>query len=1239
MKAKLIQRSAAPVAVSTRRTREPPARSIRPGGQGLHVISGGLDAGTILRLQATAGNGAVGALLAQRAVDCPPPPAPLTTPAPEEFPGFKTVAGRVEGGTRKLKAHPSARSRVAEADRAAAGPTNEVRSKGAAGQVEEMGRQKPGAFNKAAFVTAVKAAIDKATPKTMEEVDDFSSSGKPGQLKEQVAGEVGKGKDAAATGIKTASDAPPDTSHVTPKPVTPMGHEAPGAAPAGVSAEEAMPAPKPEDQVGLGYTKCTTDNQLEEANVTQEQVDQSNEPQFQDAMVAKQEADQHAETAPQQFRQDEQAALDQSKSQAGASAQAGLSEMHQVRGSSLAHVGTHKDQEKAKNEAERSKVSTEIEAIYTATKKDVDEILGGLDKKVGDAFTSGESDARQAFESYYKTKKDAYFDDRYSGILGGARWLKDKIFSPPAEVNGFIDEAKQLYQTKMGEVIDQVATIVETELTRATQRIADGRQKITDYVVSQPKELRAAAQQAATEISSRFDQLEQDVSSKGNSLVNDLAQKYVAAAKAVDERCDAMREENKGLLEKAIDKVKGMIEAIGKIKDMLVSLAARVAGVIGDIIAHPIRFLENLIGAVKQGFDQFVDHIWTHLKKGLLTWLFGEVAKAGITLPETFDLKGILMFLAQVLGLTWANIRARAVNILGAKVVGLIEKGAAVVQKAIEIYNVIKEEGIAGVWHLIQDKVEEIKDQVMEAVGGMVVTEVIEAGVKWIIGLLNPASAFIKACMAIYDIVTFFIHHWDEIVDVVNAVVDNLAAIVAGNIGAAAGLVENALARAIPVAIGFLASLLGLGDLGEDIKAILEKVREPVNMAVDWVLTNVIKPIIDAIEGGVESLFGKKKEEKPEDQRRADLQAAMTESQELLQKPGTTTGDVEKQLPQIKARHDVKKLEFVVESQDQAKQLETVHVEGANSPPVRGPSVVKPTAPPALQRAGEGSENGGGAGGPIAEPPTPSVTLAEGTTPAQRWLPASLAADVRYTFYTKGSGYQTLSDKMRDKMKAEVLEAVGVIKFGMSKAEQREQLQAMVANKQLPPMVLDAFDKEPTKLDVDWFRRAIEKQVPNKEGVRGLPELLDALPFMREEDQLSHVQQWVAQGLLPQEAIARLERGGLNTKWFREWAQEDIKWNVDHDPPLAYHWNNIGHNSGDDDRIQAAVNLDHLKVITASENKGKGSTVVIDEQGGTERPEYQPWVGPDFWSAIAAKGAKAISGLPFLDAENGQPIK
>src|SRR2546430_9607944 len=116
--------------------------------------------------------------------------------------------------------------------------------------------------------------------------------------------------------------------------------------------------------------------------------------------------------------------------------------------------------------------------------------------------------------------------------------------------------------------------------------------------------------------------------------------------------------------------------------------------------------------------------------------------------------------------------------------------------------------------------------------------------------------------MAIYDIVMWLVNHAAEIVELINALIDNLAAIVAGNIGAAANLVEQALARALPIAIGFLASLLGLGDLGAKIKGILEEVRKPVNTAVEWVMGNVIKPVIGVIAKGIgwvkDKLVGKK---------------------------------------------------------------------------------------------------------------------------------------------------------------------------------------------------------------------------------------------------------------------------------------------------------------------------------------------------------------------------------------------
>ncbi|WP_162917693.1 hypothetical protein [Dongia deserti] len=38
----------------------------------------------------------------------------------------------------------------------------------------------------------------------------------------------------------------------------------------------------------------------------------------------------------------------------------------------------------------------------------------------------------------------------------------------------------------------------------------------------------------------------------------------------------------------------------------------------------------------------------------------------------------------------------------------------------------------------------------------------------WLIGLLNPASAFVKACKAIYDIIMFFVNRGSQIMALVN---------------------------------------------------------------------------------------------------------------------------------------------------------------------------------------------------------------------------------------------------------------------------------------------------------------------------------------------------------------------------------------------------------------------------------------------------------------------------------------
>jgi hypothetical protein len=65
-------------------------------------------------------------------------------------------------------------------------------------------------------------------------------------------------------------------------------------------------------------------------------------------------------------------------------------------------------------------------------------------------------------------------------------------------------------------------------------------------------------------------------------------------------------------------------------------------------------------------------------------------------------------------------------------------------------------------------------------------------------------------------------------------------------------MIENSLARAVPVVLDFLASLLGLGGVGEKIRSVLEKVQAPVMKVVDWVVGKIVaagKKILGKLKG------------------------------------------------------------------------------------------------------------------------------------------------------------------------------------------------------------------------------------------------------------------------------------------------------------------------------------------------------------------------------------------------------
>ncbi|WP_206050904.1 phage tail protein [Nocardioides speluncae] len=786
------------------------------------------------------------------------PPVAPTGVKPDEDPAFAQVKGNVKGFAKAKKAHPPASSKAKEAQDAALAPADDISGQAKAAKADTMDAQQAGTFDKKAFIAAVKTAIEAKAPKNLKEASDPKAS-RAGEVKGEVKGMVTQGKDGASQAIEAATEAPPDQSKAIAKPVTPMAQENPGAAPP-IPATGAVPKPAPAEQTNLEAGKHEANQEMADANVTDEQLAKSNEPEFQGALADKQKAAEHADTAPAAYREQEQATIAKDKQAADAEAKAGVAGMQGAKGAALAKLVAAKGKTKSKDEQKRAEVTGKIQSIFTATEADVKKILEGIDPKVDKEFEAGEKQAKQAFETYVAAKMSAYKADRYSGWRGKLRWVRDKFKGMPDKVNEFYVAGRELYLQQMDGVISRVADIVGGDLTAAKQRIAKGKNEISAYVKSLPKDLAKVGSEAAKDIGDKFEKLESDVTDKQNEVVESLATKYVESRKALDERIEELQAENRGLIDKAIGAIKAVINTIRELVAMLKNTLARAASAIGDIIKDPIGFLGNLIGAIKGGINKFFANIGVHLKKGLMGWLFGQLGDAGIEIPDSFDIKGIIKLLASIFGLTWANIRSRIVKQIGEKAMAAIEKG-------VDIFQKIASGGIGAVWEMLMEKLGDIKTMIMEQIQDFVITKIITAGITWLISLLNPAAAFIKACKLIYDVVMFFVNNAARIMKFVNTVIDGVVDIAKGNVSSVVDKIEDALGQMVPILIGFIASVLGIGGIGEKIRSIIQAIQKPFNKAIDFVIKQGLKiagPVIRGltklggkIKGGVNKLKDK----------------------------------------------------------------------------------------------------------------------------------------------------------------------------------------------------------------------------------------------------------------------------------------------------------------------------------------------------------------------------------------------
>ena len=776
-----------------------------------------------------------------------------------------------------------------------------------------MNEQEAQTFDAQKFKQILMQRVTTIMPKTQEEAEAFNSSAKLNGVKQTVHQQVQQEQNKASNGIDKTTKTKPDENSVKGKEVTPFPQDKHPKIQE-IAADKAMPAALNEEEVEKPMQQDAErlNAKFQEQGIEESQLLNSKEPSFEQALSQKQTIDLQAEKQGQLFRNEETNILNAAKKDAKNNTSKGLEQLQQNRKTSFTTIRKSQETEATNDNKVRTLISEEMNKIFDATKNKVESRLNALDQCVEKLFNEAAQRAKRLMENHIERNLTAYKEKRYELGMGTLRWIKDSVVGLPDEVNAFFEQGRSLYLKEMEQAIGQIAQIVATELNLAKADIALGKKDIDKYIKTLPNNLQKIAQTLIADIKAKFDSLEQNLEEKQNSLIEQLSKRYTETLKEVDERLAKLKAEQKGLIDSAMTIASEVIDTIKNLRHTLVEVLGTAQQAIQAVLQDPIGFLNQLIKGIGDGLSSFTANLETHLKNGLMTWLTGSLSQVGIKLPQDiFSLEGIFSLTTQVLGLSWDNIKTKAVKLLGEKTVSNLEAG-------FELFQIIKNDGLAGVWSYVKDQFADLQNQVMQSIIDLIREEVLVAGLKWIIGLLTPAGAFVKAVMTVVDLAKFFINRGKALLDLVKAFAESVKAIASGSVDKVATFIEQALAKSVPVLIDFLASLLGLNGLTEKVQKIFETVRTRVDEAIDGLIQKAQTWYADRKnKKNAKTAAKNQKKQAAQDKRtpqeqKIAFEQAMKEGLALLQSENKTDKELLTELEQIKAKYQVEELSGLV---------------------------------------------------------------------------------------------------------------------------------------------------------------------------------------------------------------------------------------------------------------------------------------------------------------------------------------
>lgn len=810
-----------------------------------------------------AGSGA--ATQATDGVLIPEPPLELSA---AEKGRLHQVEGQAAAATEKQTDVPAPEAEVKTAREAVAEPTEEAMGKAASEAVKAVDDRPPPSPEILALCERIRKVIrDKRPPD-----EDSLVKAKP----EEMAKEAGREQNQAIKKDVDKVSGSYDDVKKTPegKPAPPPGAmtETPATvAQTPIKAQQASPDAVPAKQVSLDADVKAGEQQMDDAGMNSEPAQLVEDGPIAAARGAQDELSEMAKRDPVQVLADQQAALGQAKSDMS-NLQAEAQQM--LASSRRDHVGaakTKKSGMKLTEEQQRRQAGKDAEATFKTAQDQVNKLLDPLPDTAMKKWDAGVNVLSTQFKQKLQ-KVENWIKERHSGVGGAFVAAWDYVTGLPRWVTEEYDVAEKAFGDGVTDLIIDISRDVNAVIKACEGIIETARRDIAEIYSKLPESLKNWAEGEQARFGQQLNELTDKAHSTRDKFNQDLVNRASQAVQDARQEIHDLREAAKGLIDKLKDAIgefladpvrfiiNGLLKLVGISPSAFWGIVAKVQQVAKDIADDPIKFINNLVAGVGRGFSQFFDNFGKHLLAGFLDWLFSALRKdgAGVEVPADLSAKSIVKFVLQLLGISWPRVRKLLVEQLGEKTVMVLETAAGLIATLVT-------EGIDGVAKLIKERLDPktIIDAMIEAgIRYLVETVAVKVAAK-ILSMLNPAGAILQAITLIYDVLKWVFTNASRIFSFVEAVVNGMADVIAGNIAGLANSVEKALAMLVPICIALFAQILGLDGLprkvANAVKGIHGSVEAALRAAVKWLVDQAKKLLAKLGIGGKD----KDKDKKP----------------------------------------------------------------------------------------------------------------------------------------------------------------------------------------------------------------------------------------------------------------------------------------------------------------------------------------------------------------------------------------